>query len=90
MKLFLREHGYDAWYSIVTWYIDSKKPKTVAKKESKRNKKIVMDFIMERLPNSVKVKMGQCLSAKELSDKLQNLYLKESHIQHEYEEDVEL
>jgi hypothetical protein len=54
----------------------SKKLKTAAKKELKRNNKIAMDFILEGLPNSVKDKVGQCSSSKELWDKLHNLYYK--------------
>jgi CO dehydrogenase/acetyl-CoA synthase beta subunit len=38
-----------------------------------------MDFILEGLPDSVKDKVGQCSSTKELWDKLHNLYFKESH-----------
>jgi hypothetical protein len=33
-----------------------------------------MDFIMEGLPDSVKDKVGKCSSAKELWDKLHNIY----------------
>jgi hypothetical protein len=57
----------------------SKKPlKTAAKKELKRNNKITMDAILDGLPDSVKFKVGQCSSTKELWDKLHNLYFKES------------
>jgi hypothetical protein len=79
MKVFLGAQGYDVWYSVVTGYIGSKKPKTATKKELKRNKKIAMDFILEGLPYPVKDKVGQCSSTKELWDKLHNLYFKESH-----------
>jgi hypothetical protein len=33
-----------------------------------------MDFILEGLPDSVKDKVGKCSSAKELWDKLHNIY----------------
>jgi len=58
MKTFLGEQGYDVWYSIVTGYTDPKKPRTVAKKELKRNNKMVMDFILEGLCDLVKEKVG--------------------------------
>jgi hypothetical protein len=74
MKVFLQEHGYDVWHSVVTGYNATKKPKTATKKELKRNKKIAMDFILEGLPDSVKDKVGKCSSAKELWDKLHNIY----------------
>jgi hypothetical protein len=79
MKVFLEAHGYDVWYSVVTGYTTSKKPlKTATKKELKRNNKIAMDAILDGLPDSVKVKVGQCSSTKEIWDKLHNLYYKES------------
>jgi hypothetical protein len=74
MKTFLQAQGYDIWYSVVTGYNGSKKPKTATKKELKKNNKITMDFIMEGLPDSVKDKVGKCSSAKELWDKLHNIY----------------
>jgi hypothetical protein len=39
-----------------------------------------MDFILEGLPDSVKEKVGKCSSAKELWDKLHNIYFEESPI----------
>jgi hypothetical protein len=81
MKVFLQEHGYDVWYSVVRGYTPSKKPsKTVTKKELKRNNKIAMDFILEGLSDSVKEKVRQCSLAKEIWDKLHNLYSKGSHL----------
>jgi hypothetical protein len=64
MKVFLQGQGFDIWKSIVTRYTTSKKPKTAAKKELKRNNKIEMDFILEGLPDLVKYKVGQCSSSK--------------------------
>jgi hypothetical protein len=48
--------------------------KIVAKKELKKNKKIAMDFIWEVLPNLVREKVGKCSSAKEIWDKLHDIY----------------
>jgi hypothetical protein len=76
MKEFLGAQGYDVWYSTVIGYIGSKKPKISANKELKRNNKITMYFILEGLPNPVKDKVGQFSSAKELWDKIHNIYLK--------------
>jgi hypothetical protein len=42
----------------------------------KRNNKIAMDFILEGLPNPIKDKEGQFSSAKELWDKIHNIYFK--------------
>jgi hypothetical protein len=40
----------------------------------KKNKKIAMDFIWEGLPNSVREKVCKCSSAKEIWDKLHDIY----------------
>jgi hypothetical protein len=74
-KVFLKEHGYDIWKSIVTRYNSTKKPKTSTKKELKKNNKITMDFIMEGLCDLEKDKVGKCSSAKELWDKIHDIYL---------------
>ena len=62
----------------MTRYNATKKEKTVAKKELKKNNKIAMDFIWEGLPDLVRENVGKCSSAKELWDKLHNLYSKDS------------
>jgi hypothetical protein len=73
-KVFLQAQGYYIWPSIFTGYDSSKREKTVTKKELKKNKKIAMDFIWEGLPNLVREKVGKCSSAKELWDKLHDIY----------------
>jgi hypothetical protein len=74
MKVFLQAHGNYIWLSVVTGYDSSKREKTAAKKELKKNNKIAMDFIWEGLPNPVREKVGKCSSAKELWDKLHDIY----------------
>jgi hypothetical protein len=63
-----------------------KKPKTAAQKETKRKNKLAIDTILDGLTDSVKSKVGSCASAKELWDKLQDLYAREES---EEEEEVE-
>jgi hypothetical protein len=61
MKVFIKSRGYDVWDSVVSRYTTSKKPpKTVAKRELKRNKNMEMYFILEGLSDQVKDKVGQC------------------------------
>ena len=74
MKVFLQAHGNYIWISIVIGYDSSKRAKTATKKELKKNNKILMDFIWEGLPNSIREKVGKCSSAKELWDKLHDIY----------------
>jgi hypothetical protein len=49
MIFFLKAHGYDVWYSVVTGYTATKNPKTTAKKELKRNKKNSNGFHVGRI-----------------------------------------
>jgi hypothetical protein len=73
-KVFLQAQGHDIFLSAVMGYDSSKRAKTVAKKDLKKNKKIEMDFIWEGLPDLVREKVGKCSSAKEIWDKLHDIY----------------
>jgi len=46
-------------------------------KELKRNNKVAIDFIQEGLPDFIGEKVGKFSPAKEIWDKLHNLYFKE-------------
>jgi hypothetical protein len=59
---------------VVTGYDSSKKEKTAAKKELKKNNKIAMDFIWEGLPKLVREKVGKYSPTKELWDNLHDIY----------------
>jgi hypothetical protein len=74
MEVFLQAQGHYIWLSVVTGYDSSKRAKTATKKELKKNNKIAMDFIWEGLPKPVREKVGKCSSAKELWDKLHDIY----------------
>jgi hypothetical protein len=79
MRVFLQAQGFDIWNSVVSGYTAPKKPlKNATKKELKRNNKMAMDAILDGLSDSVKFKVGQCSSAKEIWDKLHNFYSKGS------------
>jgi hypothetical protein len=54
-----------------------KKPKTTVQKEARRNNKLEIDTILDGLTDSMKSKVGSCALAKELWDKLQDLYARE-------------
>ena len=84
MKTFLQEQGCDIWKSVVTSYTTTKKPlKTTTNKELKRNNKIEMDFIIELLHDSVKTKVEQYASTKELWDNLQYIYVRQGKKENE-------
>jgi hypothetical protein len=88
MIFVLQEHGYDVWKLVVSGNTVTKKPlKTTTKKELKRINKIEMDFILEGLCDLVEDKVGLFSLAKEIWDKLHNLYFKEFHYITELEHD---
>ena len=65
-KVFLQAHGHYMCISVVTGYDISKRAKTAAKKDLRKNNKIAMDFIWEGLPNLVRENVSKCSSTKEL------------------------
>jgi hypothetical protein len=73
-KVFLQAQGHYIWLSVVTGYDSSKMDKTATKKELRKNNKIAMDFIWEGLLNPLREKVGKFSSAKELWDKLHDIY----------------
>jgi hypothetical protein len=74
MKVCLQAHGHYIGLSVFIGYDISKREKIAAKKELKKNNKIEMDFIWEGLPNLVRENVDKCSSARELWDKLHDIY----------------
>jgi hypothetical protein len=60
METYLKALGADVWISFASGYNASKKPKTSAQKEEKRNNKMTIDTILDGLTDSVKSKVGSC------------------------------
>jgi hypothetical protein len=60
MEVFLQAKRNYIWLSVVTGYDSSKRAKTAAKKELKKNKRISMDFIWKGLPKPVREKVYKC------------------------------
>jgi hypothetical protein len=75
MKTFLQAQGCDVWKAVVDGYTSPTTPPTVkdGKKLSKNNSK-AKGTIMSSLVDSVFVKVMHCHSAKDIWDKLQNIY----------------
>jgi hypothetical protein len=86
METYLKVLGEYVWFSVASGYNALKKPKTVAQKEAKRNNKLARETILDGLTDSVKSKVGSCASAREIWDKLQDLYARKEV---EEEEEVE-
>jgi hypothetical protein len=75
MKTFLQAQGFDVWKSIVDGYTTPATPPTDrdGKKLSENNSKD-KGTILRSLVDSIFVKVMHCDSAKDLWDKLQNIY----------------
>jgi hypothetical protein len=75
MKTFLQAHGFDVWKAVVDGYKAPATPPTDkdGKKLSENNLK-AKNVILSGLVDSVYVKVMHCDSAKDIWDKLQNVY----------------
>ena len=79
MKIYLKVLGHDVWNSLITDYFPPKTIRTPAQNKSKESNSMVMDTILDGLPNDVTEKIGECNSAKELWDKINDLYSNEAY-----------
>jgi len=81
MKTFLNAQGFDAWRAVVDGY---KSPSTTPTdkdgKKLKENNSKAKGTILNSLVGSVFVKVILCASAKDLWDKLQNIYEEDAKV----------
>jgi hypothetical protein len=75
MKTFLQAQGFDVWQAVVNGYKAPASP-PIDKDEKKlcENNLKATNVILSGLVNSIYVKVMHCDSAKEIWDKLQNVY----------------
>ena len=75
MKTFLQTQGFDVWQSIVDGYTTPTTPPTnkYGKKLSENNSK-AKGTILSSLVDSIFFKVLHCDNAKDICDKLQNIY----------------
>jgi hypothetical protein len=64
METYLKVLGVDVWFGVASGYNALKKPKIAAQKEAKRNNKLAIDTILDRLTDLVKSKVGSCSISK--------------------------
>ena len=74
MKVTLKAAGYDVWNSVITGYSPPKKARTIAQKNSKTNNSMAMETILKGMTDSIKEKIGQHISAKDLWLNVEHLY----------------
>ena len=70
MSVYLPSLGCDVWKIVIYDYILPKRVRTTSQKESKKNNSREMGAILDGLPQPIREKIGQCISAKELWVKL--------------------
>jgi hypothetical protein len=75
MEIHLKALGYDVWNSVITDYLPPNRVRTLARKKDKKINSMVINTILDGLPNDVKENIGECNSAKELWYKIKDLYL---------------
>ena len=66
MKWYLQSVGYDLWSSIVNGYVPPNKVKSTTQKEARSYNSKSKEIILDGLPDHVKRRVGECVSAKEI------------------------
>ena len=74
MKIYLKALRHDVWNSVITDYFPPKRIRTPTQNKSKKSNSMAMASILYGLPDEVKENIGECNSAKELWDKIKDLY----------------
>ena len=87
MKWNLQSVGYDIWNSNVNGYVPPNKVKSTTQKEARRYNSKAKEIILDGLPDPVKERVGKCISAKELWDKLKDLYPDEEALKEQEQND---
>ena len=65
MKIHLKELGHDVWNSVITGFFPPNRVRNRSKNKAKKSNSMVMDTILDGLPDDVKENIGECNSAKE-------------------------
>ena len=81
MSVYLQSLGCGVWNAVISYYILPKRVRTISQKESKKNNSREMEAILDGLPQPIKEKTGQCISAKELWVKLEKIYSVEQRVE---------
>jgi len=74
MESHLKALGHDVWNSVITDYFPPNRVRTPTQKKAKKINSMAMNTILDGLPDDIKEKIGECNSAKELWEKLKDLY----------------
>ena len=75
MSAYLQSLGCGVWNAVTSDYIPPKILRASSQKKSKKNNSKEMESILDGLPQPIKEKTGQCISAKEIWVKLKKINL---------------
>ena len=78
MESHLKALTYDVWNSVITNYSPPNGVRNPSQKKAKKSNSMEINTILEGLLDHVKEKIGQCVSSKELWDKIKDLYSDEN------------
>ena len=78
MESHLKALGPYVWNSMITDYFPPSRVRTPTQKKDKKSNSVAMNTILDGLPDDVKENIGECNSAKELWDKMKDLYSEEN------------
>ena len=74
MESYLKALEPGVWNAVITDYIPPKRIRTPYQKRSKKKHANAIEAILDGISQSIKRKIGPCVSAKELCVKLEKIY----------------
>jgi hypothetical protein len=77
MESHLKALGHDVWNSEIANYHPLSRVRTPSQKKAKKSNLVEMNTILDGLPDDVKENIGECNSAKDIWDKMKDLYSEE-------------
>ena len=77
MKSYMKAMGPSVWNAVIRDYIPSKRIRIPTQKKAKKNNANAIEDILDGIYQSIKRKIGPCVSAKELWVKLEKIYSNE-------------
>ena len=81
MESYLKALECSVWNAVITNYIPPKRIRTLAQNKAKKNNANAIEAILYGISQSIKRKIGPCVSAKEIWVKLEKIYSNEEKAQ---------
>lgn len=78
MESHLKPLGHDVWNLVIIDYSPPNRVRTPSPKKAKKSNSLAMNTILEGLSADVIEEIGQCVSSKDVWDKIKDLYSDEN------------